>query len=149
MQHRKYLVAAIAIGALIIPTVAIASSTPSSPNSFGGFGNPPVLKKNCSRSVMFLTPAGKTWDGAGANGKKYVWAVDNVLDNQIKCLIHRKNQSDAKLMAVLKCFTAAVPATAEAPADKQGYHDVQGLNAIRAYLKTQRDCVFTATGGVA
>jgi hypothetical protein len=149
-SHKKRGIAAIiglAIMASVAATTALASSTSSSPNSFGGPGNPPVLKASCARSVMWLTPAGQTWAGPQPNGKTFVFSVDNVFDTQIKCLVTRLRDTRTELFAVERCLTSAVPAVAEAPADKGGFHDETGLSAIRAYLKAQRDCVFTATGG--
>jgi hypothetical protein len=147
MSHRKFLTPLVVLAAFAVATTAYASSTPSSPNSFGGPGNPPVLKASCAREQMWITPAGTTWDGPKPNGKSFVFAVNNVFASQITCLVNRLRSTRSELFAVERCLTAAVPATAEAPADNQGYHDVQGLNTLRAYLKAQRDCVFTATGG--
>lgn len=147
MRQYKSIVAGVLVGTLALAGTALATSQPSAPNSFGGPGNPPVLKASCARSVMWLAPAGKEWSGAQPNGKTFVFSVNNVFDTQIKCLVTRLRDTRNELFAVERCLTTAVPATAEAPADKQGYHDVQGLNLIRAYLKAQRDCVFTATGG--
>jgi hypothetical protein len=147
MHRRNPIIIGVTLVALAAGSTAYASSTPSSPNSFGGPGNPPVLKASCARSEMWLTPAGKQWSGPQPNGKTFVFSVNNVFDTQIKCLVSRLRDTRSELFAVERCLTAAVPATAEAPADNQGYHDTQGVNAMRAYLKAQRDCVFTATGG--
>lgn len=149
LNHKKRAAAIVATLALAIPAVASATSTPSAPNSFGGPGNPPVLKASCARSVMWLTPAGATWAGPQPNGKTFVFSVTNVFDTQIKCLVTRLRDTRNELHAVVNCLTTAVPAVSEAPADKQGYHDEQGLTAIRSYLKQQRDCVFAASDGAA
>jgi hypothetical protein len=147
MTYRRFLTPLVVLAALAVATTAYASSSGTAPNSFGGPGNPPVLKASCARSQMWLTPAGATWDGPQPNGKTFVFSVNNVFATQITCLVNRLRDTRNELHAVESCLTAAVPATSEAPADNQGYHDTQGLNAIRAYLKAQRDCVFTATGG--
>ena len=130
------IVAAIMTGFLCLAASALASQT----NIFGGPGTAATLAPNCARKAMFLTPAGKTWDGKGANGKKYVFAISTVLGTQIKCLIHRVDHP--KLPKPDTCFAQAgpVPATAEAPADRQGYHDTQGLDALRAYVAKLAAC---------
>jgi len=130
-MNRTILVTLVIVAALATAATALAGQS----NIFGGPGTAATLAPNCARTQMFLTPAGKTWDGKGANGKKYVFAISTVLGTQIKCLIHR-------VVKVDHCFAAAgpVPAVAEAPADKQGYHDTRGLIALAGWAKRLQLC---------
>lgn len=148
--HKKRdlaIVAAVMVALLALASTAFAGSLPLisnhatpglQPMIFGGPGAQPSLAPNCARKQMWITPAGKVWSGAAVDGKKYVFAISTVMGGQIKCLIHRvdvEQQPDT-------CFTQAgpVPATSEAPADKQGYHDTTGLNALRAWATKLSTC---------
>jgi len=137
MNHRSNLIVASIIGVLAIILVAGVAHA-SQTAIFGGPGTAPQLNPNCSRATMFVTPAGKTWAGAGASGKKYVFAISTVLGGQIKCLIHRVDTT----VKPDTCFAqaGAVPVTSEAAADRQGYHDTRGLNALAAWAKRLQLC---------
>ena len=120
-----------------LPLVSTHTEPGLQPMIFGGPGTQTSLAPNCARRQMWITPAGKVWSGAAVDGKKYVFAISTVMGAQIKCLIHRQDTQ-----ATDTCFTQAgpVPVTAEAPADKQGYHDTQGLNALRAWAVKLSNC---------
>jgi hypothetical protein len=140
MTHRK---AAVALAVAATLGASGTAAFASQPNIFGGPGTAPSLNPNCSRAQMFITPAGKTWAGKGVDGKKYVFAISTVLGGQVKCLIHRVDKLNrVKPPKPDTCFAKAgpVPATNEAAADKQGYHDTQGLNALAAWAKKLQLC---------
>lgn len=133
------------IGAFTVLCALLVAATAygAQPNIFGGPGSQTKLNPNCSRAEMFITPAGKTWSGTGHTGKKYVFAISTVMGAQIKCLIHRvDNKVGAPLPKPDTCFAKVgpVPATAEDTADKRGYHDTKGLNALRAWANNLALC---------
>jgi hypothetical protein len=129
-------VAALVVAAMALGAGGKALASSGTPNIFGGFGSQPTLAPNCARTQMFVTPAGKTWNGeAEHTGKKYVFAISTVMGGQIRCLVHRVAKLEQPKPD--KCFAQAgpVPATSEAKPDKQGYVDTRGLNALDAWAK--------------
>jgi hypothetical protein len=135
--NRKAALVVVAAATLGASGTALASQ----PNIFGGPGNQPTLAPNCARTQMFVTPAGKTWNGSAQHtGKKYVFEITSVMGGQIKCLIHRVMKLEQPKPDT--CFAQAgpVPATAQDKGDKFGYYDTRGLNALDAWAKRLALC---------
>jgi hypothetical protein len=91
------LVVAVAFAA---PAAALAGS-----HALGAGGGVVPLHKDCTRKPMFLTPAGKVWSSArGADGKRFVFQMQNIDQAQIKCVIRRVN-----VLSTLKGGAPGVP----------------------------------------
>jgi hypothetical protein len=138
MTHRSTLILSVLV-TLCIVAVASAYGAGIHSNAFGRGGSTPKLNTDCSRKPMFLTPAGKSWDGAAPNGKQFTSQALSVVKGQLDCSVLRTNR-------IMRCLSKPVPVTAEAPADKEGFHDTQGLDALRAYIVAENACVAAVTG---
>jgi hypothetical protein len=125
MLHRKSTQIACVLAALCIVAAASATAASIHSNAFGRGGSTPTLASNCSRLPMYLTPAGKTWDGATPNGKQFTSQALSVVKAQLDCSILRTNR-------IIKC--ALTNPVTEAPADKQGFRGESGAAAFVACI---------------
>src|ERR1700685_1088801 len=88
LSHKKSTLATVA--AVLLTATGTAYATGVVPNALGGPGENAPLQKNCGRKPMYITPAGKVWQAVkGADGKRFVFQMQNIDQAQIKCLIAR------------------------------------------------------------
>lgn len=139
-MNRKHILVGVLVG-ILAATATTALAAQVSPNAFGRGGSTPKLNANCSRAPMFVTPAGKSWDGATPNGKQFTSQALAVVKGQLDCSIRRTNR-------IIACLATPLPVIVEAPADKTGFHDTKGAAAFAAAVSAQRACVATVTGVV-
>jgi len=136
MNHKK----AVTIGVLALAIGGGAATAQASEQSqiqfaSGAFAINPTTCKFLHREVD--KPLGNSWT-VGRVAFAYEDGRHDALDT---CLRNKVNNAP-KLPKPDTCFAqnGPVPVTAEAPADKQGYHDTQGLNALRAWVSKLAAC---------
>lgn len=135
MKHKKSTTIIAAAMMLVAPAAAQAGTTPVTPDVFGnGGGDPAPLSATCQRLPVHI-PFGRHW----LTAKPGVISAFTIIDTELKCVTFH-------LEAVGNCWEPTVPVVAEAPADKQGYHDETGAKQLSSYLQSVRGCILNATG---
>ena len=127
------IVAALMTGFLCLAASAFASGAVEHALGASAAVNP----QTCKFVKAEVDPStGPTWK----NLRQYVIYEDARHDAKLSCLTRKIGTFKAPKPDTCFAQNGPVPATAEAPADKQGYHDTQGLNALRAWVSKLATC---------